>query len=101
MDAVSTRQCSRCHNFKPLEDFKGKRIATVKTCVRCRTNTNKVSKEQRKQYNINARLKNPDFDQSARAEYKHQWYLKKKLAKKNETVEVIASDIPEVVAPVE
>lgn len=67
-----TTKCSRCHCFKPVADFVGKR-KQVKTCVRCRDTNKKPPTAERKAklagYSRAFRKANPAYDKRDRRAY--------------------------------
>ena len=81
-------KCSRCHGLKPCSDFVGKKAPVVKTCIRCRSNKPKPTREKNKQYNDARRLKFPEHDRRDRRDYMYNYYRMRKEKKEIEKMRI-------------
>jgi len=92
---METRHCSRCKHTKPLYEFKPSRGNTdklTKSCVPCRKymrtkNKDRLTKEQKSEYNRQYRLKNKDKIREKtkltdRREYMRRYYKKRVMETK-------------------
>ena len=85
--------CSRCRCSKPNGDFIGKNNRQVKTCLRCRTNCPKKSKEKSAEYARKFRVANPAYDKRDRKAYMKEYNQKVRDSKTQQKALIVLTEV--------